>query len=191
MLGTVSGNTGSGSLISTTVNGEDYYIIDGALDLVDRLAANGVAQNQNAAWSDACLSFAYSYCYWIINGSTNVSGSEAASDTHASYFTDKDDSKEVILSEIYNQISNGKACIIQVNGNSAGTSRHFVAVVGFKNTVTSADTLKEEDLLIIDPWDGQLESMSGKGSGTRFMITGQEDVNNNNWAGYVLFVYNR
>ena len=39
--------------------------------------------------------------------------------------------------------------------------------------------MTEEDLLIIDSWDAQLETMNGKGSGTRFMTQGTETGNGN------------
>ena len=43
-------------------------------------------------------------------------------------------------------------------------------ILGFKNTVSSANELTEDDLLIIDSYDGRLESMDTEKS--RFMVTG-------------------
>ena len=80
------------------------------------------------------------------------------------------DDKQEVLKNVYNEISNGRPCLIQVNGNKAGTSRHYVTVVGFKSSVKSANDLDEDDLLIIDSWDGKLEGVGSNGA--RFMVTG-------------------
>ena len=82
----------------------------------------------------------------------------------------ENDDKGAVLTNIYNELVQGKPVIIQVNGNKAGTSRHYVTVVGFKKDVRSARDLEESDLLIIDSWDGKLEPMGEQGS--RFMVTG-------------------
>ena len=73
---------------------------------------------------------------------------------------------------IYNEITNGKPLILQVNGNKKGTSRHYVTVVGFKSSVKSANSLTQKDLLIKDSWDGKLERMDG--SSSRFMTSGKD-----------------
>ena len=82
---------------------------------------------------------------------------------------------------VYNQIVEGKPVIMQVNGNSSGTVRHFVTVVGVKSDVKK-DTISESDLLILDSWDGKLESMDTEYS--RFMTTGKET--NKDYSGYYL-----
>jgi hypothetical protein len=79
---------------------------------------------------------------------------------------------------------NGRPMVLQVNGNKAGTSRHFVTVVGFKEGVTSAKDLKETDLLIIDSWDGKIERMDTETS--RFMTSGAQC--HKDYSGYRLRV---
>lgn len=59
-----------------------------------------------------------------------------------------------------------------MNCNKDGTSRHYVTVVGYKNSVTSPYSITEDDLLIIDSYDGKLERMDTTNS--RFMITGHD-----------------
>lgn len=44
---------------------------------------------------------------------------------------------------------------------------------GYKKTA-NADNIQETDLLIVDVWDAELESMNGKGSGTRFITKGTD-----------------
>ena len=80
--------------------------------------------------------------------------------------------KSEMLGKVYEELNKGNPVILQVNGNSEGTCRHFVTVVGYKNTVTSAANLTEKDLLILDSWDGELERMDTDYS--RFLTTGAQ-----------------
>ena len=102
-------------------------------------------------------------------------------DVHKINEVDFSDSKEDTLKMIYSQIVQGKPVVIQVNGNKAGTSRHFVTVVGFRNSITDASALTEKDLLIIDSWDGKLERMDQANS--RFMVTGAQ-CHKKDYSGY-------
>ena len=92
------------------------------------------------------------------------------------------DNKQETLSVVYEQISEGKPVVMQVNGNSSGTSRHFVTVVGIKSDVKSAADVTEDDLLILDSWDCNLERMDTDTS--RFMTTGSQT--NKSYSGYYL-----
>ena len=135
------------------------------------IANNGVRQNANTdEWGDSCLAFAGAHTYDLYSN-IKTNGPSAASYAHAGQFADfMSDSKQETLTKIYDEILNGRPVVLQVNGNKQGTSRHFVTVVGFKEGVVSGATLKEEDLLIIDSWDGKLERMDTEKS--RFMTTG-------------------
>ena len=83
-----------------------------------------------------------------------------------------DDDKQVVLEKIYELINEGQPMVLHVNGNKEGTSRHYVTVVGYKDSVTSGSTMTEEDLLIIDSYDGKLERMDR--SESRFIISGYD-----------------
>ena len=132
-----------------------------------------VSQDSDTSkYSDYCLAFAYVHAYDLYNG-TKSSASDAGNYAHAGAFYDYiDDDKSKVLAKVYDEIMNGRPVVIQVNGNKAGTSRHFVTVVGFREGVTSADTLTEKDLLIIDSWDGKVERMDTATS--RFMTSGAD-----------------
>ena len=78
----------------------------------------------------------------------------------------------------------GRPVVLQVNGNKAGTSRHFVTVVGFKDVITDPTKLTEKDLLIIDSWDGKIERMDT--STSRFMTSGADC--HKDYSGYRLRV---
>ena len=82
----------------------------------------------------------------------------------------ENDNKSAVLTNVYHELNQGKPVVIQVNGNTSGTSRHYVTVVGFKKDVKRASDLQESDLLIIDSWDGKLEPLGERYS--RFMTTG-------------------
>lgn len=150
---------------------------------VNYVQSSGVKQDANTAeWGDSCLAFAGAHTYDLYAG-TKTDGNSAAGYAHAGALTDyMSDSKEEVLSKIYDEIMSGRPMVLQVNGNKAGTSRHFVTVVGFKEGVVSGATLKESDLLIIDSWDGKLERMDTESS--RFMTSGAQC--GKNYSGYRL-----
>jgi murein DD-endopeptidase MepM/ murein hydrolase activator NlpD len=82
-----------------------------------------------------------------------------------------DPTKQRVLDKIFREISNGQVCVLKVGGTNVSNSRpprHFVTVVGFKNSVTSANQLKESDLLTIDSWDGRLKPLGIPGA--RYMF---------------------
>ena len=150
-------------VVNTAYKIEDYY---------NHVQNNGICQDSDpGSFGDYCLAFAYIHSSNMKNGSGNDAASAALNYVHAGEFeTYITDDKSQMLSKVYEELNKGNPVILQVNGNSQGTSRHFVSVVGYKNTVTSAADLKETDLLILDSWDGELERMDTTGS--RFLTTG-------------------
>lgn len=147
----------------TNANLEEY---------LSHISSNGVCQDSDTSkYSDYCLAFSYVHAYDLYNNSRG-SAEDAGNYAHAGAFEDFiDDDKQTVLKKVYEEIMNGRPVVIQVNGNKAGTSRHFVTVVGFKKGVT-ADNITEQDLLIIDSWDGKLERMDTETS--RFMTSGAD-----------------
>lgn len=144
----------------------------------------GIREDSNPAkYGDHCLAFSYVHASNLYNGYTGDNAESAYNWAHANEFVDFfSDSKQETLSAIYEQVISGKPVILQVNGNSQGTSRHFVTVVGFKDSVKSSSTIQESDLLIMDSWDGKLERMDQEYS--RFMTTGAET--HKSYSGYYL-----
>ena len=176
---------------TTEVNllGGDWIVAKTKTDLqtyASYVSSHGVRQNANTSeWGDSCLAFAGAHAYDLYNG-TETSGGSAANYAHASSFEDYiDDDKQKVLSKIYDEIMSGRPVVLQVNGNKAGTSRHFVTVVGFKKGVTSGSTLSDKDLLIIDSWDGKIERMDTDTS--RFFTTGK--ACHKEYSGYRLRVF--
>ncbi len=156
-------------------------------DYASYIANQGVRQNSDTSrYSDYCLAFSYVHAYDYFTGARGTA-EMAGNYAHAGQFHDYiDDDKSKVLAVIYDEIMKGRPVVLQVNGNKAGTSRHFVTVVGFKAGITSAESLTEQDLLIIDSWDGKLERMDT--STSRFMTTGA--ACHKEYSGYRLRVLN-
>ncbi len=185
------------SAVTTTAgkNTSTYNALDGSWvipntngnlrDYLNYIQGNGVFQASNqAVYYDSCLAFAETYGADLMNN-TKTGADAAHHYAGANYFKDAFyDSKEACLTEVFNQINSGNPVVIQVNGNSQGTCRHFVTVVGYKAGITSASQLTEKDLLIVDSWDGQLERMDT--SSSRFLTTGA--ACHKNYSGYYLRV---
>ena len=79
--------------------------------------------------------------------------------------------KEGALEKIYDEITNGNVCVLQVTGTQARNSRHFVLVVGYKREKYSASELTEEDLLTIDSWTGNFCTLSEADRSKRTMFS--------------------
>jgi hypothetical protein len=119
---------------------------------------------------DKCLSFAYSYGLWI-DGSTNTPiGGKAAEYPDAGAYRAISGSQGSMLAEVKRQLDAGIPVVLQVNGNRAGDSRHYVTVVGYR--AGAGSTITQNDLLILDTYDGLIEGMGSRGS--RFMISGKD-----------------
>ena len=176
----------SSNCIDLSLLNENWKVINTELPVSEyaSIAYNkGIRQNSNPEkYGDYCLAFSYVHASNLYNGVVDDSAECAYKWQHASEFNDFFcDDKQETLKMVYNQIVEGKPVIMQVNGNSSGTVRHFVTVVGVKSDVKK-DTISESDLLILDSWDGKLESMDTEYS--RFMTTGKET--NKDYSGYYL-----
>ena len=185
----VSGSGGSSSVIDTS----EYYLVATKTDVMNFarvVRSNNVSQSHPPGYRDMCLSFAYYHAYSLYSGvnPSTLKAEDGDDYTYANRFKDfKNDDKQVVLNKIYEVINAGQPCILHVNGNAQGTSRHYVTVVGYKKTVTSAALLTEDDLLILDSGDAKLERMDTEGS--RFMITGHDTGRKGDKAyGYRIYI---
>lgn len=170
-----TGNGNNGTISDSALMDGSYKVIDTAISVSDYLnvvSRNRIAQNNDSSiYGGYCLAFSYIHAYSLYSGDSSKRAPDAIDYVFASKFKGfEHDDKQEVLKNVYNEISNGRPCLIQVNGNKAGTSRHYVTVVGFKSSVKSANDLDEDDLLIIDSWDGKLEGVGSNGA--RFMVTG-------------------
>lgn len=177
----------SGNTVPWKTLGENYIVANtklSAKDYASLVSKNKICETKDIDnYSGKCLSFAYTHAADLYKGYTKDTAKDASGYKYAGEFYDYiDNDKQKTLSKVYEQINQGKPVVMQVNGNKEGTSRHFVTVLGYKSSVTSGATIKEEDLLIMDSYDGNVERMDQKSS--RFLITGA--ACNKKYSGYYL-----
>ncbi len=129
---------------------------------------NGLTQNCSEKYKNDCLGVAQAYGFWLTGHGRISANMEALMQTPTSTTKRTSPDKQVILGYIYDELVQGKPCVLKVSRKS-GTGRHFATVVGMKDTVTSRDTIREEDLLIMDVYDGQIETMDGGPLSDRYM----------------------
>ncbi len=169
------GNESTGEITPSSLLDGSYSVIQPAISVSEYLkivSNNKISQNNDSdIYGGYCLAFAYIHAYSLFSGDTSKRAPDAIDYVFASKFKGfEHDDKSEVLKNVYNELSNGRPCLIQVNGNKSGTSRHYVTVVGYKSSVKNANDLTEDDLLIIDSWDGKLEGVGSNGA--RFMVTG-------------------
>ncbi|MBE6148377.1 MAG: hypothetical protein E7167_02650 [Firmicutes bacterium] len=165
---------GNGKLVSYD---SEYMVVESGISVkkfVSTMRSKGIYQAYNSSkYSGYCLSFAYFHAYALYTGNTSGTADTGMKYTRASHFTSYDnDNKQEVLKIIYSELTQGKPVVLQVNGNKAGTSRHYVTVIGMKKSVRSGSTMKDTDLLIFDAHQGTVRKIGTKGSGNRFLVTG-------------------
>lgn len=183
-------------MISYTFDGETYYVantqygLDSYLRKIDK---NQIAQKYSSNYSGKCLGFTYVHTYDLYTGYSRHTGDDA--DNGKSPFSisklqtwDKNEAIQKIVTEV----SNGRPVIVQVNGKSrknGSYSRHFVTVVGIKESAAKSGNVTESDLLILDSYDGDLRTLDTSKSKYRFMTRGA-DTGNGNYGYYVISMRN-
>ena len=177
----------------------DYLVIDTKINVTSfaYYVKKYASQITPPGYPDKCLSFAFYHAYALYHGDplSSLTAVEGELYKSSKYFKKaiNNDNKQEILKIVYEQIKQGKPCVLHVNGNVAGTSRHYITVIGYKKTVTSGETIKGSDLLIIDSHNGNLQPMADeKGLGLRYMISGYDTGRKDKDAyGYQVYVLNR
>lgn len=169
--GTIISN--DGTFLKINYSGSTFNVINtqniSVTDFVQYINDYHLNQTDNQGYGDSCLGVAKAYgkkLYFNTKLQTNMDAFYSAAYTQWDNGTFSEN-KEEILRLVYNELVQGKPCVLQVT-TKAG-NRHFATVVGMKDTVTSADDLTEEDLLIIDSWDGKLEAMDDSVTADRHM----------------------
>ena len=184
---------GSDGMIDYNFEGKDYLVADTKLSLNDYakiIQRNHIAQRFSSAYNDKCLGFSSVHAGDLYTGRTTSTGDDGAAYHSAVSLvwddSDKTWSKTEALKKVYNEISNGRPVVMQVNGarrKNGSWGRHFVTVVGVKKDAAESGVITEDDLLIIDSYDGNIESMDKDNS--RFMTRGA-DTGNGNYGYYIL-----
>ena len=171
----------------STASYKGYVVVRCRYSVEDfaKATVNKISQSAGS-YSDLCLSFAYYHAFKLFDGAalSSMSARAASKYQYASKFKQiENDDMSVIVGHVYDYINNNKPVVIQVNGNKAGTSRHYVTVVGYRSGKSRGE-LTGKDLLIIDSYDGKLETMDT--SSSRFMMTGHARGSDYGYQIYVL-----
>jgi len=160
-------------------NGEIYNVVNSPnmslMDLYEFIKKYKLDQSRSD-WDDACLQIAETYGRRLFYPDYDISG-KAKSDAYRvnqpdtfisgsnNYWDDniikiqgdisKNDAKNQVLDILYEELSQGKPCVVQVEQHQKdGTiGRHYVTVVGIKESTTK-DGVTENDFLILDPGGG-------------------------------------
>ncbi len=171
--GTETTSTPQGKTTSLSLMGQNWTVADTANPVKSYqhyIVSNKIAQDGkdckdknscsdlDSEWNK-CLQFAATFAHDLYYG-TKIGNDELARGARVSHTmlgpsnSITSSSKQEILKAIYEQIIAGKPVIAKMAYHTQN-SRHFVTIVGFKSSVTSADQLKESDLLILNT-DGAL-----------------------------------
>jgi len=148
--------------------GSEYVIPNtkNDLDTFISLTKNKIAQNADREkCGSACLSFSRYHAYVFQYGNMyNMNLNSACNygysgKSYTTYTGTNSEAKQEALNIIYDEIFNGRVVVLQITGTAAKNSRHFGLVVGYRRNVYNKEDLREEDLIYIDSWGGNLRTL--------------------------------
>ena len=157
-----------GNLKLTQVNGyggansANFYMVNTKLSVseyVKILSSHYNRMTQNTRHPDQCLGYAFKHSGELVTGSwTDKDASNSNSTVRGvsynnNYYTDKNQ----LIQKIASEVQAGRPCVLMVNGHKTGTGRHYVTVVGISEKAVKSGHVTEQDLAIIDSWDGHVE----------------------------------
>ncbi|MBE5808993.1 MAG: leucine-rich repeat domain-containing protein [Clostridiales bacterium] len=151
----------------TTYNGVAFKVVNTAVDPVafSGLTYQKCCQAPNTEginrYGGRCLHFSYYYVHCMVDGVTALSLSDGNRGVNGTphYSTEKYSDPQKMMARLYDLLNTGVPQILMVEAITHAGSRHFLAVVGYRADVESREDLRPEDLLVIDTFDGKLESM--------------------------------
>ena len=157
----------SSNLIAATYEGVSYNIVNTAVDpfTYADLVYDNVCTHPGGTddYSGYCLTFCNYYVSGMVDGLTDVDVRTAKRKSRSSkqlkYDTEKYSDPDEMMARLYDLLNEGVPQTVMVEALLHRGSRHFVVAVGYRSSVTRRDALRPEDLLVIDSFDGRLESM--------------------------------
>lgn len=153
-------------MIKRTYKGKEYRIVDtqvNPISFAKLTCANTVCTRPK--YGGRCLSFCYYYVRCMMAKKTKLSpseGSRGGGPNSVSFKTEQYGSSKAMMGRLYDLLNTGVPQILMVEAVTHPGSRHFVEVVGYRASVKRRGDLRPKDLLIIDSYDGKLESMDSK-----------------------------
>ena len=160
----------SSNLIAATYEGLSYNIVNTAIDpfTYADLVYDNVCTHPGGTdeYSGYCLTFCNFYVSGMVDGLTDADVRTAKRKSRSSkqlkYKTEKYSDPDEMMARLYDLLNEGVPQTVMVDAILHPGSRHFVVAVGYRSSVTRRDALRPEDLLVIDSFDGRLESMDPK-----------------------------
>ena len=160
----------SSNLIAATYEGLSYNIVNTAIDpfTYADLVYDNVCTHPGGTdeYSGYCLTFCNFYVSGMVDGLTDADVRTAKRKSRSSkqlkYKTEKYSDPDEMMARLYDLLNEGVPQTVMVEAILHPGSRHFVVAVGYRSSVTRRDALRPEDLLVIDSFDGRLESMDPK-----------------------------
>lgn len=172
------------SRTATLINYGEYYVVNtnySVIDYYNHIQEKKIYQAADSRYSNSCSSVAHLHAKEMTFGKAgnNLHNLMQKGGIDSCYHKNNflSENKQVVLNEIYNELSKGRPVTLNCANNNGG--RHWVTVIGFKTEVKSGSELKAEDLLILDAWDGEIERMDCEDS--RVMASGRTTGQNYDW----------
>ena len=184
----VVSNSNLDSLILVNYNGNNYYVVNtkiSVLDYSEYVQKNKMYQNAGAL-NGQCMIASQIYARDLLTGTyssksnfVNMKGSPATRINERVRSQDKDD----VLKYVFDEVREGHPVVLQVTQKRSNEGlRHLVTVVGFKEEVTSYSDLTPENILVLDNVDGKIQTLSERNrslynqGGKGFQALGPTDV---------------
>lgn len=156
------------NLVAVSYDGIEYYVVNTKISVIDYanyVQKNGMYQNAGALGGQ-CMIASQIYARDLLRGTysskedfINMKGSPATRINEKV----RSQSKDEVLSYVYNEIQEGHPVVLQVTQKRSNEGlRHLVTVVGFKENVTSYSQLTSENILVLDNVDGKIQTLSEK-----------------------------
>jgi len=147
-----------------TYRGEVFKVVNTPVDpfYFSDLVYNYVctSPNRTGKYHGRCLGYAYYYTACMMDNVVKVSPNHPyKTSKKCDYTTKKYGSSKKMMAKLYDLLNKGVPQILMVEAVTKKNSRHFVTVIGYRASVTRREDLTPKDLLIIDSFDGKVESM--------------------------------
>lgn len=154
------------NLVKINYNGINYNVVNTKIPVVEYseyVQKNRMYQNAGALGGQ-CMIASQIYARDLLRGTysskedfINMKGSPATRINEKV----RSQSKDEVLSYVYNEIQEGHPVVLQVTQKRSNEGlRHLVTVVGFKENVTSYSQLTSENILVLDNFDGKIQTLS-------------------------------
>lgn len=154
------------NLVKINYNGINYNVVNTKIPVVEYseyVQKNRMYQNAGALGGQ-CMIASQIYARDLLRGTysskedfINMKGSPATRINEKV----RSQSKDEVLSYVYNEIQEGHPVVLQVTQKRSNEGlRHLVTVVGFKENVTSYSQLTSENILVLDNVDGKIQTLS-------------------------------